>query len=171
MSLHEIWKNIPGYEEKYQVSNKGRVRSLDREIFDNQGGNYFRKGVILKYSYNKGGYARISLSKHSIRKTYLIHILVMLIFKGPKPEGQEIFHIDDDPGNPEFSNLRYGSKICNEAFKIDRKTIHSKLNIFQVKRIKEFLWAGISQSKLSNLFNVSYPTINRIKNNKTWAWV
>ena len=67
-----IWKDIKGYEGKYQVSNKGRVRSLDYKGT--------KKKKLLKASTNKEGYIQIRLYKNGKGKTYFIHRLVAQAF-------------------------------------------------------------------------------------------
>ena len=50
--MQEIWKNIKGYEGLYQVSNLGRIRSIDKIVKRGKNGDYFRKGIILKPYYS-----------------------------------------------------------------------------------------------------------------------
>lgn len=75
----EEWRDIPGYEGLYQVSNFGRVRSLDRIVISN---GFQRKirGCILKPSVSRRGYYLICLQKESIPKTILVHRLVAQVF-------------------------------------------------------------------------------------------
>ena len=61
--MKEVWKDIPEFEGYYQVSNLGRVRSLDRIIRD--GRNKF-KGSIMKLTLDKKGYLRVRFSKNNI---------------------------------------------------------------------------------------------------------
>ncbi len=72
----EIWKPIKNYEGIYEVSNKGRVRSLDRF----NPANHKLKGVILKPRLSRDGYMRINLHKSNIQKTLEIHRLVAEVF-------------------------------------------------------------------------------------------
>lgn len=107
----EKWKNITGYEGLYQVSDQGRVRSLDR--VNGRGFNVF--GVILKQNPDRKGYLGVSLysgSKAS-RRRRPVHQLVAEEFIGPRPEGLDVCHNDGDKANNSASNLRYDTRREN----------------------------------------------------------
>ena len=65
--IKEKWKDIIGYENYYQVSNLGNVRSLDRKIHFNKGIS-IKKGQLLKPALTKKGYLKVALSKESKEK-------------------------------------------------------------------------------------------------------
>lgn len=79
----EIWKDIEGYEGMYQVSNMGRVRSLDR-VKPNSGGQ-IAKGHILPHSDNGHGYQFVSLWKFNKGRRFYVHRLVASAFV-PNPK-------------------------------------------------------------------------------------
>ena len=87
--MKEIWKDIEDYEG-YQVSNFGRVRSLDR--YDGRG--WWIKGRILKPIMDKKGYLTVGLSKNNQRKTFKVHRLVALHFIPNIENKPEIDHIN-----------------------------------------------------------------------------
>ena len=88
----EIWKPVVGYKELYEVSNFGRVRSLDR-IDSN---NHPLKGVILKPYISNSGYLLVGLYKQQKRDRKLLHRLVAEAFI-PNPDNKpEIDHINTD---------------------------------------------------------------------------
>ncbi|WP_420093716.1 NUMOD4 motif-containing HNH endonuclease [Mycobacteroides abscessus] len=108
----EVWRPIPGYEGHYEVSNLGRVRSLDRYIETKQGLR-FRAGCIRKFGKHVGGYLELPLLLDGKQKMFTVHRLVMLAFVGERPEGFDICHNDGDKTNNELSNLRYDTKKSN----------------------------------------------------------
>ena len=84
----EIWKDVENYEGLYQVSNLGRVRSLDRDIYYQNGTFHSHiKGKILVPCLNKYGYANVNLCKNGKRKNITVHRLVALAFI-PNPENK-----------------------------------------------------------------------------------
>ena len=95
----EIWKEIPNYEG-YQVSNLGRVKSLER--IDALG--HRLKEKILKPQLD-GRYYQVVLCKQSIKKTYRVHRLVWEAFNGQIPEGLQVNHINEVKTDNRLSNL------------------------------------------------------------------
>lgn len=113
--MNEIWKDITGYEGYYQVSNKGRVRSLDRKVECFHGRKATRLGQIRKQSRNNGGYCCVVLSKNSKHKTFDVHRLVAQAFlENPNPDF-EVNHKDGDKTNNDVDNLEWVSRSYNLA--------------------------------------------------------
>ena len=123
--MEEIWKDIEGYEGTYQVSNLGRVRSLDRytEQPSVKGGTHerLRKGCILKQRQSERGYKTILLYNQADRKKHLyyVHRLVAFAFVPGYSEGKEVNHKDEVITNnhadnlewiTQMENLRYGTR-------------------------------------------------------------
>lgn len=101
--MKEIWKDIEEYEGIYQVSNLGRVRSLDRL----DGANHRLNGKVLKIRKNTHGYLDISLYKNSVSSNNTIHRLVAEAFI-PNPENKpQVNHIDEDKTNNSLANLEW----------------------------------------------------------------
>ena len=88
--MKEIWKPIKNYEGLYEVSNLGRVRSLDRITkYTNRHGNessQFRQGEIKNQCDNGNGYKIVNLYKNNKGKTFYVHRLVVEAFRGEIPE-------------------------------------------------------------------------------------
>src|SRR5690606_25014255 len=82
--MEEIWKDIKGYEELYQVSNLGRIKSMNY--------NHTGNSKILKGSKHKQGYVRVSLWKNKKSKSFFVHTLVAKSFIKSSYEGLEINH-------------------------------------------------------------------------------
>lgn len=107
----EIWKDIPGYEGLYQVSDCGQIKSCER-IAWNGHANHVLKERILKSSLDKYGYHIVSLYKDGKSKTYKVHRLVALAFL----EGDNtltVNHIDECKTNNHVSNLEYLTLLDN----------------------------------------------------------
>ena len=100
----ENWKDISGFEGIYQVSDKGRVRSLDRK--DNIGNTH--KGKILVSQKRPNGYLCVHLSKNGKSKWFSVHRLVAEAFIEKTDDAHTIVnHIDNDPSNNNASNLEW----------------------------------------------------------------
>jgi len=110
-STSETWKPVVGYEGSYEVSDQGRVRSLDRFVITRGGVRKRTKGKILRTSVMNMGYLQVSLGR---AKKVTVHRLVLEAFVGPAPEGSEACHYPDpDRSNSALSNLRWRTRSDN----------------------------------------------------------
>lgn len=107
----ENWQPVlgaPGYE----VSDHGRVRSIDRVLIDSWGRAQRRRGKLLKPIKNQSrGHLMVSISSTGRRR--MIHHLVLEAFVGPRPDGMDGLHWDDDKTNNALSNLRWDTPSAN----------------------------------------------------------
>ena len=103
--MKEIWKDIKGYEGKYQVSNLGRVKSL----------NYKRTGEekILKPTKTEKGYLFVCLRRNSKAKSYRVHRLVAEHFIPNTDTNLEVNHKDENKENNCVTNLEWCTHIYN----------------------------------------------------------
>jgi hypothetical protein len=116
----EIWKPVAGYEGYYEVSNLGRVRSLDRYVNGISNGlpaRFRRRGRVLRPK-NVGPrpycYLGVTLAKEGDKRTRPIHVLVLETFVGPKPEAKsEGRHLNGDRANCRLDNLAWGTRAEN----------------------------------------------------------
>lgn len=100
----ENWRPIPGYEATYEVSDLGKVRSHPRPT---------TPGGVLAGSADNYGYPRVALVQGGVQRSRRVHVLVMLAFVGPRPDGQEIRHLNGDRGDARLVNLAYGTHAEN----------------------------------------------------------
>lgn len=102
----EEWRDVVGYEGKYQVSNLGRVKSLERK---NSAGN-LRKQRIMKFGKTKDGYLMVTLSKSGKRDTKKVHRLVIESFIGIDNRKETVNHIDGNKENNTPENLEWSTR-------------------------------------------------------------
>lgn len=114
----EIWKDIPGYEGLYQVSNLGRIKSMKRYT---KIPNAIRieKEKILKLG-KRNGYYVINLCKKNKRKSYQVHRLVAQAFIQNPKNKPYINHIDYDPTNNKVKNLEW----CTQKENVEWSKCH-----------------------------------------------
>ena len=135
--IEEIFKDVKGYEELYQVSNFGRVKSLGNGNSNNS------KERILKPSKNSKGYFQVHLSKNGKSKMCKIHRLVAQTFI-PNPNNlTEINHIDEDKTNNRVENLEYCTHEynCNYGTRIER-IVKKQTNGKRSKIVLQFTLSG-----------------------------
>lgn len=114
--VEEKWLDIKGYEGLYQVSNLGRVRSLDRKAVGKNGIIYTYKGKILDGSYNTDGYKQVKLCRDGKQTTVRVHRLVMTIFcPCDDMDNLEVDHINTIRDDNRLENLKWTShsENCN----------------------------------------------------------
>ena len=104
----EIWKDIPGYEGLYQVSSKGRVKSLERYVKSKGGALRMCKEKCLIQSKDHKGYDHVSLSKENIVKSYMVYKLVAMAFLSHVSSGLNVVvdHINNDCSDNRVCNLQ-----------------------------------------------------------------
>lgn len=120
--LNEEWRPVVGYEGKYEVSNTGRVRSVDR--IDTE--NHLRYSQILKQIYRRG-YARVGLRDGKKQKCYFVHRLVAAAFI-PNPDNlPQINHKDCNPSNNFVDNLEWCDAFYNINYADRNKKVSDAL--------------------------------------------
>lgn len=110
--MEEIWKPIKNYEDIYEVSDRGRVRTVkNKKTNSSLHGERVWKQRILKLKTDKNSYKRVTLYKHRTPKDFLVHRLVAKAFITEIDKKELINHIDCNPSNNYVSNLEW----CNHA--------------------------------------------------------
>lgn len=114
----EEWRSVVGWEGLYEVSDLGRVRSLDRTISNPLPSGTVRsqriKGRILTPGIAKaGGYGYVNLTRNARQTSRHVHRLVMDAFVGPLPSGLHTRHLNGDPTDSRLVNLAYGTPLEN----------------------------------------------------------
>jgi hypothetical protein len=115
----EEWRPIPGYEDTYEASDQGRIR---RTRARGRWG-FYDKITIIKPRVGVQGYYMLSLWRDGKPQTSMVHRLVARAFVGPRPEGLEIRHLNDDKLDNRLVNLVYGTRSENKLDSV-RNGIH-----------------------------------------------
>lgn len=124
---HEQWRPVVGYEGRYEVSDHGRVRGLDRRVRTKGGGMMTVKGRVLAPAPNGNGHPAVSLHREGVSKTWKVHTLVLEAFVGPRPEGMGCRHLDSNPENNHLSNLCWGTQTENMKDMTDAGRHHNQV--------------------------------------------
>lgn len=111
--INEYYANIKGYENLYQISNYGTIKSIDK-IVRNKNGYRIIKGKILKPQIDKKGYYRIGLTKNHKQKFYLVHRLVAETFIPNVYNEPIINHKNGNKLDNHISNLEW----CTQQYNI-----------------------------------------------------
>lgn len=147
----ERWRRVKRYEDRYLVSDHGRVWSIRKEKF------------LLPCLAKCGGYPQVALynGKH---RTFCVHQLVLEAFVGPCPDGMLCRHFPDrDPSNCRLENLSWGTPAQNAADKVEHgtswhgeKSPCAKLTDEKVRKMKRMYSTGeYSQARIGAIFGVS----------------
>lgn len=120
MSTNEEWRAVPGYEGAYEVSSLGAVRSLAR--LDSRGRS--RRAKLLKPRLQANGRLTVALYLEARRSDFQVHALVLLTFIGPRPDGMEGCHRNDDPADNRLENLRWDTRSANCLDSVRNGTHH-----------------------------------------------
>lgn len=150
--MEEVWKDIQDYEGYYQVSNLGRVRSVDRIVSHWRGGKQLKKGKMLKPYTDKHGYKHVTLSKDRKGKCVQVHRLVAFAFI-PNPNNlKEVNHIDENPSNNCVDNLEW----CTKQYNINYGTRNERMlqNRSGIRKSKPVL-----QYTFNGEFVAEYPSL------------
>lgn len=171
-NIQEIWKPIAGYEGYYEISNEGRVKSLERVDCRGQ----HRKEMVLKMSLNSDKYGIYTLSKDRHSVTRKSHRLVAQAFIENPNNFPDVNHIDGNKLNNNIENLEWVTVKQNidHAVKLglrNSKGVHNYGCILEEKQVLEIYKSNSSCSVLSKIYGVSKLAINRIKIGKTWGHI
>lgn len=117
----EQWLPVVGYEGCYEVSDQGRVRSLDRKVL-RAGVQKAVRGRVLAQGDSGSGRRAVSLSRDGRAKTARVARLVLEAFVGPRPDKYDACHNDGDVLNNQVDNLRWATRSANMLDAVEHST-------------------------------------------------
>lgn len=183
MSVEE-WRDIPGYEGNYQISNTTQVKSLPKIVMRKNGSPLTIKGSVLGLSRRDDGYLVVWLFGSGKKgRSYLVHRLLALAFI-PNPDGkEEVNHKDGNKWNNTLSNLEWVTHAENMKHasingltgglpRPGSSNPSATLDENEVRVIrKRYVQEKITQRELAELFGVNQVTISDIIIRKTWTHI
>lgn len=140
----EIWKDVVGYKNYYQVSNLGKVRSVTRDIVSTTGQHRTIKGRVLKLQRHTAQYLTVNLYSEGCSVRKYVHQLVLETFIGPNPPKYECCHNNGDKANNHLGNLRWGSR--SENLKDRYKHNHKNPLRKKVKRSDGVIFESVTEA-------------------------
>ncbi|WP_423196750.1 MULTISPECIES: NUMOD4 motif-containing HNH endonuclease [unclassified Cupriavidus] len=166
-----VWKPVPGYEGRYEVSDAGHVRSLSSYRATSG-------GILATWVQNKGYHYVTLRSANGTKKSFAVHRLVLEAFVGPRPAGKQAAHADGNPAHNSLTNLRWATAKENIADRTAHGRTRSgeqngsaKLDRFVVRTIKRLKGTNVSAYEVARLACISPSTVQSIWNNETWSHV
>ena len=157
VSLEEVWKDISNYEGFYQVSNLGRIKSLDRWVEQRNGSFRHFDGRVLKPRLSNG-YLYVSLSISENVRTVRIHSVVAQMFIKSRPEGMVVNHKDEVKTNNCIDNLEY--LTVKENTNYGTGIARMRLKKINGKKSKPIIGINIKTQKL-----IEFPSMREAQRN------
>jgi len=166
-----LWKDVPGYEGAYQVSDEGRARSLSRILPDGRRW----PGKVLRSAPRAGGAIFVDFGSWNGENAKRIGMsrVVLSAFIGPQPKGMEAIHIDGRVTNNRPENLKWGTRSAQVSGRLNygrdgrgEKNGRAKLSDKEVFAIRCGRANGAKIKCLAAEFGVSVEYISGIVNNR-----
>jgi hypothetical protein len=178
--IDQMWKPVPGYEGRYEVSDDGAVRSVEqyRVCGHKDSRPQLRAAKILVPQIDEDGYLRVRLTKDGARKERSIHSLVLSAYIGQCPTGKQGCHENGIRTDNRLVNLYWGTPKENAQDRVrhgrgptGERNPAAKLNENDVHEVFRLRADGQSQNQIARHVGVSQRVIWGILNKKLWAHV
>jgi hypothetical protein len=170
----EIWKPIIGFESSHEISNHGRVRSLDRITISKNNKRMPFKGKLIQ-PIILNGYHDVKLNHFTHR---LVHRLVAQTFLDNPENKSQVNHIDSNKSNNHYTNLEWNTPSENIAHSVKQGTHPkgetsgtSKLTEKDILEIFKLRIKGLSYEEIARIYNIDQSLVPRILNRKLWKHV
>lgn len=176
----ELWKDAVDYEGFYQISDRGKVKSIARVVMRKDGKPYTVKERIITPYVDRYGYLRIELNKRGVAKKHYVHRLVGQAFI-PNPDNKpQINHIDTNKKNNTVNNLDWVTLQENRDHAVanglqpdqrGKNNPNIKLTKKDVLLTRKLKKAGKTHTEISKIVGTSVSNVNNIVGGYTWKWL
>lgn len=157
----EVWKDVKGFEDYYEISNLGNLKSKDRIIKHYKGGFRKYKAKLKKSRLNHNGYLRCNLKIGGVRYDFTIHRLVAEAFLDNKESRPFINHINGNKADNKVENLEWVTSSENTIHAVKNRLIKTKLTDKQAIEVHN---SNLSNRKLASIYGINHTIVWRIKN-------
>ena len=163
---NEEWRDVVGYEGLYQVSDQGRVKSLDRTFIDKIGRERYVKERILKPVLTHYGYLRIDLCASGKRKMFSVHRLVCQAFHDNPENKLDVNHINENKTDNRACNLEWSTRKenCNHGTRNVRMAIAKSRPIAQYTLNGKLLKVWPSTAEVERRAGFDHSAISKAAN-------
>lgn len=182
--MTEVWRAISGFEGSHEVSNMGRVRTIEREwIGVTPTGHAARRKVkprVVKQRISENGYMRAALCVDGKAHSVLTHRLVATAFVPAEYERAQVNHKNGDKTDNRVENLEWSNGSHNQLHAIETGLVRvrrgtergmAKLTDDKVREIRRLIAAGMVQRRIAEQFGVAPCKITMIKQGAAWSHV
>lgn len=166
----EVWKNVPGYDGVYEVSNFGRLRRF--------GGTAGAKSKprVLKPGTMRSGHKNVCLCVNAKPTMFRVHALVLRTFVGEPPSpGHVVAHIDGNPGNNRLANLRWVTRAENTFAKVPHGTQNGRQRERSAALSDAEIIAIRADHRTEHLvaadYNIAPGTVGQIRRRETHTYI
>lgn len=172
----EEWRSVVGYEGIYEVSDLGRIKSLEKTFWSVKNNSFsVNKSFIRKQSFTKKLYLRLGLMLNFKQNPFLVHRLVAIAFI-PNPENKpEINHKNGIKTHNFKMNLEWNTTKENVIHSFETglskraKGEDNKSSKLSHQKAFEIRKSNLKNKELANIYGVSISTIELVKSNKIWV--
>ena len=164
----EIWKDIFGYEGLYQVSDQGRVKSLERKVRHGRGIDLTIKERILKPGTDRGGYLRVGLCDGGKQKTFKVHRLVCEAFHENPDNKPQVNHLNEIKTDNRACNLEWSTakENCNHGTHNERIAKTRSKPVGQFTLDGKLLKTWTSAMEAGKQIGFNYSHVSEVANGK-----
>jgi hypothetical protein len=162
--FEERWLPVVGAEGEYEVSDRGRVLSLERITRRRLSGGGMRNCRVQQRILSLRVHPDGHLTVHVGKGNRYVHTLVLEAFVGPRPEGKECRHLNGNPADNRLDNLCWSTHSRNGLdVKYHREPRNWRLSPEDSREVKVRLRAGARVVDVAKAFGVSVGCISSIK--------
>lgn len=171
--IMEIFKDIENYEGYYQISDLGRIKSLQRSVKNHSGFSKVLKERYLNPCISKTGYYVVDFKKDGVRKTFKVHRLIAIAFINKIEDKDFVNHkngikTDNRIENLEWCTIAENNHHSRSIGLTNQEGYNSSSSKLTAEQVMFIINTDISLKDLAVMFNVNFSTVYRAKKRKTY---